>query len=163
MNREDTISLFSERHSCRKFTEEDVDVKDIGTITKAGLLAPCGHGIHASHLFVFKKCDSKYQALVKLMQDKIGEDPFYGAPVIILECVDSSSKTPERDGSAVIENMLLAATMLELGSCWIHSPSVVFSGADQALLKNFDIPKEYVCIDAIVVGVEQQEMLWIKS
>lgn len=151
MKNEDVDRIFSKRHSCRNFSSESVNLKDIGCITKAGLLAPCGMGKHASHLFVFKKGEAGYDKLEKIMLEKTNRDPFYQAPVIIVECIDSNSIEPIRDGSAVIENMLLAASMLNLGACWIHAPSVVLN-ADKTLLKKVEIPEEYTVVDAVALG-----------
>ena len=47
-------------------------------------------------------------------------DPFYGAPVVLVVLADKSSRTYLYDGSLVMENMMLAASSLGLGSCWIH-------------------------------------------
>jgi nitroreductase len=153
MKPDDVISLFEKRYSCRSFTEEDVNVKDIGAITKAGLLAPCAMGKHASHLFVYIKGEEGYNKLMETMKDENGRDPFYSAPVIILECVDKNSIHPTRDGSAVIENMLLAASFLDLGSCWIHKPAVVFNQQPN-LLKKVGIPTDYTVIGAAAIGYE---------
>ncbi len=152
MKADDIEKLFLRRHSSRSFSSEDVNIKDIGVITKAGLSAPCGMGRHCSHLFVFKKGDEAYKRLTSIVKDKTGRDAFYDAPIIIMECVDKDSVAPIRDGSAVIENMLLAASMLNLGACWIHAPSKVFINEDKHLLKKIDIDENYQVIDAIVVG-----------
>jgi len=153
MKHEEVGKLFSRRHSCRSFSDELVSIMDIGTITKAGLSAPCGIGVHASHLFVYKKGEADYKRLVDIFVRSSGRNPFYDAPVIIIECVDHSSIAPVRDGSAVIENMLLAASFINLGSCWIHAPSVFFSkDENKPLLKNIGIPKEYLVIDSVIIG-----------
>lgn len=44
------------------------------------------------------------------------QDPYYGAPVIILVLGDPSMPTFVEDGSCVLENMMLAAHALGLGS-----------------------------------------------
>ena len=45
-------------------------------------------------------------------------DPYYGAPVIILVLADGTANTFVEDGSCVLENMMLAAASLGLGSVW---------------------------------------------
>ena len=49
-----------------------------------------------------------------------GNDPFYGAPVVILVLGKKGEGKEKYDGSLVIGNMMLAAYALGLGSCWIH-------------------------------------------
>ena len=51
---------------------------------------------------------------------------FYGAPVVLVVLADKSVPTCVYDGSVAIENMLLAAHSLGLGSCWIHRAKQTF-------------------------------------
>ena len=151
MKPEDILHIFEKRHSCRAFSDEPVPVKSIGIICQAGLMAPCAMGKHASHLFVFKRGEDDYNTLIQLSKDDNGRNPFYSAPVIILECLDRNSVHMTRDGGAVIENILLAASMLDLGACWIHAPSVIF-GNNPKLLKRIGIPTDYVVVGGISLG-----------
>lgn len=150
MKPDDVCKLFSRRHSVRSFSSEDIDLKQIGVITKCGLMAPCAMGIHASHLFVFQKGDLAYDKLVAICTDN-GRNPFYEAPLIIIEAVDPSSVKPVQDGSAVLENILLSACFLGLGATWINAPAVVFNN-DRKLLKQIGIDPEYQVIGSAVIG-----------
>ena len=47
-------------------------------------------------------------------------DPFYGAPVVLVVLAKKEVGTRIYDGSLVMENMMIAANSLGLGSCWIH-------------------------------------------
>jgi nitroreductase len=152
MKPEEALHLFQMRHSCRKFSDEDIDLKELNIIAEAGLSAPCARGIHASHLFIYKKGEDGYNSLIEIIKKETGKDAFYNAPVIVLVALDEKSSEPIRDGSAVIENMLLAASILSIGSCWIHAPSVVFSGEKKHLLKEIDIPENYQIVDAVSLG-----------
>jgi nitroreductase len=156
MTIDDMLRLFESRHSVRSFSKESVTPKELNAVTKAGLLAPCARGIHASHLFVFKKGEDGYDNLIEICQKTIGKDPFYDAPIIILECTDSTSVEPIKDGSAVIENMLLAASAIDLGACWINAPYKIFADENKALLKKIEIPEDYQVIGAIVLGNEAE-------
>ncbi len=156
MKPDDMCSLFALRHSVRQFSNQEVDIKDIGAINKAGLSAPCAMGHHASHLFVFHKDEDGYKKLINLCSKDDGQDVFYGAPVIILETVDENSVIPDKDGAAVIENMLLAASFLGLGGCWINSPVNVFNNNGKAL-KQIDVPAEYKVIGAVAIGYQKEQ------
>jgi nitroreductase len=152
MKPDEAEKLFSKRYSCRSFSDEPVDVKKIGAITKCGLMAPCAMGKHASHLFVFHKGDEAYKKLMEICGGEDGRNPFYSAPVVILETLDKNSVHKTRDGSAVIENMLLAASFMDLAACWIHAPAVVFS-ENPKLLKKIGIPDDYTVVGSISLGV----------
>ncbi|MFR9119098.1 MAG: nitroreductase family protein [Merdibacter sp.] len=58
---------------------------------------------------------------------KLEKSLHYGADAIILS-LRTWNRQPHRcsDAAAAVENMLLAATELELGSCWIHTASVQY-------------------------------------
>lgn len=47
-------------------------------------------------------------------------DPYYGAPVVMLVLADENTNTFIEDGSCVLENIMLAAASLGLGSVWVH-------------------------------------------
>ncbi|MDU3113499.1 MAG: nitroreductase family protein, partial [Megasphaera sp.] len=49
-----------------------------------------------------------------------GNDPFYGAPVVLLVLGYTGLGKQKYDGSVVMENLMLAAHSLGLGSCWVH-------------------------------------------
>ena len=50
----------------------------------------------------------------------VTSNPYYDAPTYVLVFAPSLANNPVQDGSCVLENMMLAAHALGLGSCWIH-------------------------------------------
>ena len=57
------------------------------------------------------------------------------------------------DGSAAIENMLVASTALGYGSCWVEGDALPLEGEFKALLS---IPKEKRLLALIPVGVPEE-------
>ncbi|MBP7401462.1 MAG: nitroreductase [Clostridia bacterium] len=56
-----------------------------------------------------------------IRRSKVGPtDFFYGAPVLVLVSNRQSHPNAMADSACAIENMMLAATALGLGSCWIN-------------------------------------------
>lgn len=55
-----------------------------------------------------------------------GKDPFYGATVILIVLADKNWFTGIYDGSLVMGNLMLAAHVLGIGSCWIHRAKETF-------------------------------------
>jgi nitroreductase len=58
-------------------------------------------------------------------------------------------------------NMLLAATSLGIGSCWVHSPMMVYGSADGAASLSkigIDFPKGYEPYAAAVFGYSAQPL-----
>ena len=58
--------------------------------------------------------------LAKMNAEIMGvtSNPYYDAPTYVLVFAPSLANNPVQDGSCVLENMMLAAHALGLGSCW---------------------------------------------
>ena len=79
-------------------------------------------------------------------------DPYYGAPVVILVLVDGSASTYVEDGSCVLENRMLAAHALGLGTIWVHREREIFdSESGKDLLWEWKLPEILRGIGAIAL------------
>ena len=80
-------------------------------------------------------------------------DPYYGAPVIILVLADGTANTFVEDGSCVLENMMLAAASLGLGSVWVHREREIFDSEEgKALLQAWGLPETLRGVGSIALG-----------
>ena len=80
-------------------------------------------------------------------------DPFYGAPVILIVLADRSSSNRAYDGSVVMENMMLAATSIGLGSIWINRAREEFETEEyRQLLKDLGIQGEWEGVGHCAIG-----------
>jgi len=111
------------RRSIRKYKPEMVPKDVIEQVMEAGIYAANGMGKQASIVVAV----TNRAIRDKLSKDncKIGGwredfDPFYGAPVVLIVLAVKDWRNRVYDGSCVIENMMLAAHDLGIGSCWIH-------------------------------------------
>lgn len=85
-------------------------------------------------------------------------DPYYGAPVVILVLADGSASTFVEDGSCVLENMMLAAHALGLGTVWVHREREIFDcEKGKALLREWKLPETLRGVGAIALGYPAQE------
>jgi len=85
-------------------------------------------------------------------------DPFYGAPAVLVVLADKSVNTSVYDGSLVMENMMLAAHALGLGSCWIHRAREVFDMPEwREWLKSIGVEGEYEGVGNCIVGIPDSE------
>lgn len=123
MNYDDFLELCKSRRSCRAFKEKQVSDELIRKVIDAGRWVPSSHNLQAT-LVVRIKDKLLRKEIVSFTQKLMGIDidPFYNAPEIILvagfnQVVDLSLL----DGSLVMENMMLAAHLLGLGTCWINT------------------------------------------
>ena len=93
--------------------------------------------------------------LSKMNADVMGAkiDPFYGAPVVLVVLADKSVGTYKYDGSLVMENLMLAANAVGLGSCWIHRAKEEFESEEgRELLRQLGISGDYEGIGHCILG-----------
>jgi nitroreductase len=72
------------------------------------------------------------------------------AGAIIAVVVDPSSRWWQEDGSAAVENMLIAATALGYGSCWLQGYTMPREEEFKILL---EIPREKRLFTLVPIGV----------
>jgi FMN reductase [NAD(P)H] len=82
-----------------------------------------------------------------------GYQPIYGAPVLILLSAPADAPFGPANTALAAENMLLEATGLELGSCYLVSPTRALNGENnQDLAPEAGVPKGYIVQCAVIVG-----------
>ena len=80
-------------------------------------------------------------------------DPFYGAPVVLVVLANKDVRTAVYDGSLVMGNLMLAAHELGVASCWIHRAREMFATEEgQAILKELGIEGDYEGVGNCILG-----------
>lgn len=117
----ETIKNLVERRSCRKYSSTQIKEDELNSVLKAGEYAPTGMGMQSPIIVVLQN-KSIIDKLSKINAKIMGkdEDPFYGAPTVLVVLADKNIGTYIEDGSLVLGNLMNAAYSLGLGSCWIH-------------------------------------------
>ncbi len=155
----EVIKNIMERRSIRKYQDKEVSDELIDEIVTAGTYAPSGRGKQPAIIIAIKNKevrDKLARINAKIMGTDI--DPFYGAPVVLVVLADKSSRTYLYDGSLVMENMMLAASSLGLGSCWIHRAKEEFETEEgKELLKSLGIEGDYEGIGNCIIGYKAEE------
>lgn len=158
----EVIKNIKTRRSIRKFKSDMPSDEDIKQIVDAGLSAPSGMNRQATITLVVKNKelrDKLSKANCKIGGWKEGFDPFYNAPVIIVVLAEKSVPTSIYDGCLVMENMMLAATSLNLGSIWIHRAKEEFEMPEfKEVLKDLSITGEYEGIGNMALGYIDGDM-----
>lgn len=138
----DMLELIRTRRSTRKYQTRPVEQDLIDQIIDAGRYAPSGGNNQTTHFFVIKDkavlaelarvvkaefakmevVPGMYPSLAHSIRASKGEEYIfhYNAPVLIVTANRKDYGNNIADCSCALENMMLAANALDLGSCWIN-------------------------------------------
>ena len=147
------------RRSVRKYKHDPVPADVLERIVKAGEYAPNGYGKQSA--IILAVTDRAVRDKLSELNAKVlgwEQDPFYGAPVVLVVLADRSVSTYIEDGSLVLANLMNAAHAEGLGSCWIHRAKEEFeSDYGKELLRSLGIQGDYVGIGNCIIGYPAEE------
>ena len=153
------LHVIKTRRSCRKYRPEQIPDEALNAILEAGTYAPTGMGLQSP--FIVAVQDEALKDRLARMNAAIrgmSGNPYYDAPTYILVFSSADCPFAVQDGSCVLENMMLAAHALGLGSCWINREREMFATDEgRQLLKEWGLPDGTVGIGAISVGYPAAE------
>ena len=141
-NQQAMLDCIATRHSTRKFKPELVDDALLAQVIEAGRQAPSGKNKQQNHFLVIRK-PAVLDELVNLVREefakmevteansddmggaiklsKKGAYVFkYNAPILIVVANKKHYGNNFADTSIAVQNMMLAANALDLGTCWIN-------------------------------------------
>lgn len=163
-----TIELFKHRYSCRCFTKEQLTDTELDTLLQAGNAAPIGmNRIQDYQLFVIQD-STLLQALETTTHTfyqniRLNLSALYNAPTLLLVAARKLVPSPNApayftnalehgqycSAACMIENMIMAATELGLGS-------VFLTGVTTALKQDATLKKELAFLTSL-----DQYALWL--
>ena len=139
---ENTLELIKSRRSTRKYKTKDVPEEQLDQIIEAGRFAPSGGNCQSTHFIVVKSREilteladlvrqefakmeitpGLYKSIVNSINaSKNSQYVFhYNAPVLIITANQKDYGNNIADCACALENMMLMANALDLGSCWIN-------------------------------------------
>ncbi|MBR3396605.1 MAG: nitroreductase family protein [Lachnospiraceae bacterium] len=164
MNKAEIVKeVLTERRSVRGFTSEKISEEAIEMIINAALTAPLAMGdAQTTHLTVVNDPEiaEEIRSAAMLKSRTTGEpvDPFYGAQTFFfVSATDLSEDNIEFcNAGCVIENMMIQATALGLGSCYIWGCLRKLKKHPEVLEK-LHLPAGYEILSALAVGYRDPE------
>ena len=155
----ETLKTLIERRSCRSYKPDPVPAEILDQILEAGTYAATGMGRQSPIMIAVTDKETR-DRLSEMNAAVMGanNDPFYGAPVVIIVLADRKVGTYLYDGSLVMGNLMNAAHSLGVASCWIHRAKEEFeSDEGKAILKKLGIEGDYEGIGHCVLGYAARE------
>ncbi|MFC0903603.1 nitroreductase family protein [Clostridium sp. MT-14] len=136
------LETILKRRSIRKYGKDQIPDEKLSLIIEAGRFAPSGGNNQTSHFIVIQNRETlqKLKLMVQkefadmeikeglyksiknsiLASKKGGYDFMYNAPTLIVAANQREYGNAMADCSVALENMMLAAVSLNIGSCWIN-------------------------------------------
>ena len=155
----ETLQILKNRRSCKSYQARQITDAELDAVLEAGTYAPTANGRQSPIIVAVQKPET-IARLSKLNASIMGADidPFYGAPTVVVVLADKNWPTRVYDGSCVMENLMVAAESLGLGSRWIHRAKEEFESAEgKALLAKWGIEGDYEGIGHCVLGYWAEE------
>lgn len=155
MIQNEVLSAIAARRSCRAYQPEQIKPEELDAVLTAGTWAPTGMNRQSPVIVAVqdKETRDKLSAINASIMGSNG-DPFYGAPTVLVVLADRNAHTHVEDGSLVMGNLLLAASSIGLGSCWIHRAKETFETEEgKALLRKWGLdPEKYRGVGNCILG-----------
>ncbi|MGD9642599.1 MAG: nitroreductase family protein [Elusimicrobiales bacterium] len=158
------LETIKSRRSIRRYLPEPLKQAELDAILEAGLYAPSAHNDQPWHFTVIRDRAllDRISLLSKELMLKSEVDwmrvmganesfhVFHNAPAVVVVAMRKNALSPLVDCSAAIENMLLAAESLDIGSCWIGLARFWFSIKEEVTRLN--LPEGYEPCYAVTFG-----------
>lgn len=155
----DFLKVIETRRSCRRYKPEQITDEELKAVLEAGTYAPTSRGMQSPYIVAVQN-EEVLSRLAKMNADIMGvtSNPYYDAPTCVLVFAPSLANNPVQDGSCVLENMMLAAHALGLGSCWIHREREMFATEEgRRLMEEWGLPEGLMGIGALALGYPDGE------
>jgi len=171
----DMLTFIKSRRSTRKFAARSVEPAKIDAIVEAGAHAPSGGNNQSWHFVVIENPavlaklatlaeaafaameydETTYASLVNsIRQSKRGGYVFhYHAPTLIVVTNRRGYGNAMADSACALENMMLMANALDLGTCWINQLHWLDENPEiRDYLREFGITDAETICGAVAVG-----------
>lgn len=166
----DVLRAIAERRSVRQFKAEQISDAELQAILTAGLQAPSGHNDQSWYLvavqnreLIDEMSEGSKREMQKMPVDWMAElgrnknyHIYYHAPTVIVVAARAGAISPLADACAAIQNMLLAAESLGVGSCWMGFAAFHFAAPEAR--QRIGLPDGYEVHYAVALGYKPDKL-----
>ncbi len=148
------LEALETRRSVRSYKPDQITEDELQAVLRAGTFAPTARGQQSPFIVAVQNaamCDQLRRMNAEVMG--VTTDPYYGAPTIVLVFVPEDNANGTQDASCVLENMMLAAHAVGLGSCWINREAEMFATDEgRDLMRRMGLPEGLRGVGALSLG-----------
>lgn len=149
------LEILRKRRSIRKYQAKPIENEKLNNILEAARLGPSAGNMQPCQLMVITKPEER-----ESLKRAYNSDWFSKAPVIVAVCANPKEAWKRRDGeefwkvdaAIAMQNMILAATELGLGTCWV----VNFD--EKEARKALNVPKDFKVAAMTPLGYPDEEL-----
>ncbi len=165
----EVLRAIRNRRSVRRYKDVQISREELDSILEAAVYAPTAHNDQPWHFTVVQN-----REIIELMNQKAKEemaksdvdwirnwglnpnyDVAYHAPTLIVVSGRKDGMAWSVDCAAAIQNMLIAAESLDIGSVWLGLMNYYLR--QEAAIKSLEIPEGYQPFYAVAFGYKADE------
>ena len=164
------VECIMSRRSIRAYKPEQIKDEELQTILECGINAPSARNSQPWEVRVMQNKDAIENLNKEVIADMIEKRPeakerfadenasvFFHAPTLLVVAYDTTQYWGQSDCGILVQNVLLAAESMNIGSCavgccreYINSPK----GAD--FVKSLNLPENYVVYLTVTLGYKDE-------
>ena len=176
------LETINKRRSIRKYENEQISYEELHLILEAGRYAPSGGNNQTNHFIVVQNIDILVE-LKKLVENEFaqmevtetmykslkysifhakkgGYDFIFNAPTLVIAANQRGYGNAIADCAVALENMMLAATSLHIGSCWVNQLKwLTDNPAILQFMKKLGLADSEIICGGLTLGYPDQEEL----
>ena len=152
------LELMRSRRSVRKFTSDPLPKECEAKLLEAFLWSPSAGNAQPWHLRIVREAEPKQRLCKAALSQQFVAD----APVVFVVCADSQRAFKAykqrgvelyclQDTAAAIQNLLLAAHAMHLGTCWVGA------FRERSVTEILELPEHLRPIAIVAVGVPDEQ------
>ncbi|MGL5151366.1 MAG: nitroreductase family protein [Clostridium sp.] len=168
----EVLEVIKSRRSIRAYLPEQIKHEEVMSVLEAGVYAPSSKNTQPWHFTVVQNSElinEMNEEIKKNMANSpidfyknLGLNPhyhaFYGAPTTIIISGEDSAPAPVVDSCAAIQNMLIQAESINLGSCWMGNLKFLFVGEKAEYFRDkLNIKDGYTPSYDIILGYKKMD------
>lgn len=154
MVQKNIFKVIHQRASIRSFTDEEIKDDILVKIAEAGRASPTANNTQ-NRTFTIVKNPKYIKQLAKAIENETERKDynFFNPAAILLISVPDTSRYSILEIGAATQNILLAATALNLGSVWTSQINGISDQSGvRAVLDELNISSNHLCFNVIALG-----------